>query len=48
MAVKEGEARIIRDKINLGLLVASQHDDILDDAAGRLAGDVRELEAVPV
>lgn len=46
MAVEEGEAGIVGDEIDFGLLVAAEHDDIFADAGGGDAGDLCEFEGV--
>jgi hypothetical protein len=48
MAVEQSWARVIGKEIDLSLLVAAQHDHILDHAARWLAGDPCQLEAVSV
>ncbi len=48
VAVEEGEAGVVGDEIDLGFLIAADHDDIFDDAGGGLAGDLCEFEAVAV
>ena len=46
VAVEEGEAGVVGDEVDLDLLVAADHHNVLHDAGGRLAGDRCELEAV--
>jgi len=48
MTVKQREAGIIRNKIDLHLLVAANHDDILDDTGRRLPCQTRQFETVAV
>jgi len=46
MAVEEGEAGIVGDECNFGLLVAVEHKNIFEDTGGGFAGDADEFEAV--
>jgi hypothetical protein len=48
VAMEERQPRIIRDKVDLSFLIASEHDDIFEDSRRRLAEDFCEFEAVPV
>ena len=46
MAMKEGAAWIVRDKVERHLLITAQHDHILDDPGGGLARHLHQFEAV--
>ncbi len=46
MAVEQGHPRIIRHKLDLRFLVASEHDDVFENSRRRLAEDLCEFEAV--
>ena len=45
VAVEEREAGVVSGEDDLGLLVATYHDDILKDAGSGLSGDLGQLEA---
>src|ERR1700761_1311264 len=46
MAMEEGRPGVAGNEVHLYLLVAADHNNILHDAGGRLAGDPPELKAV--
>ena len=46
VAVEEGEAGIVSEEIDFGLLVAAKHKDIFHDTRGWDAGDLGEFESV--
>ena len=48
VAVKERQARIVGEEVELELLEPPKHHDILHDAGGRFARDTSQLEAVTV
>jgi hypothetical protein len=48
MAVEQRQPWIVSNEINLHLLIAAKHDDIFDDAAGRLPRNARQFKTVPV
>ena len=48
LALKQGESGIIRHEIDGGFLVSAEHDDVFHDPCRFLAGDIGQLEAVPV
>lgn len=46
MAVEQSQAGIVGHKIDLGLLVTAEHDNILDDTVGRLPRDPGQFKAM--
>src|SRR5579872_4318614 len=48
MTVEQGFARIVGHEIDFYLLIAAEHDDILDDTRRRLAREAGQLETVAV
>jgi hypothetical protein len=48
MAVEESKAGIVGNKVNLQLLVASEHDHVLHDAGGFRCREIGQFKAVPM
>ena len=48
VAVKERKAGIIRDKVDIDMLVTADHNDILHHARGRLSRNAGDFKTVPV
>src|SRR6266567_2975930 len=48
MTVKQGQARIVGDKVHFRFLIASKHHNIFENSRGGLSRQTRQLEAVPV
>jgi len=48
MTVKERQAGIVGSEINFDLLIAADHEDILENTGSGLARDPGQLKAVPV
>src|SRR5882724_2250087 len=48
MTVKQGQARIVGDKVHFRFLIAAKHHDVFENSRGGLSRQTRQLEAVPV
>src|SRR5215813_10793973 len=48
MAMKQRQTRVVGNEVDLRLLIASQHHDILENSGCGLSKDFREFEAVAV
>src|SRR5208283_5077941 len=48
VAVEQGEARIVRNEVDLDFLVAADHRHIFDHSRSRQTGNPRQLKAVPM